>query len=296
MLAHSGRPPKRREAELPDGYLDSELLEALRACDSDTAQERARHLGSAALPTLLAAVRREVDFDDDTESEASGLSLAVYLLDDLKDPRAVKPLCTLLSELVQSDLPVLEDLGYDISQTLQALDEPAIEQYLALYEQLEADPRAGARDDHDWLYEALARSGRRDERIFAVLSKEMRRRPIRMNALLADYGDPRGIDLIVDAMERYSPESVKDNDLVFASTVLYNYKSSLDRLGHELSPELRAKSERAHQAVYLSERPDERSLGPAPPPARLNADQRRRKKTRKNRRKRQRASRKRNRK
>ena len=106
--------------------------------------------------------------------------------------------------------------------------------------------------------------------------------------MLADYGDPQGIELIVDAMERYRPEA--EDDAHLAATILASYRSSLARLGHELSPELRAKCERAHQAAYrdseLDERPDGRSLEPARP----RIDQRKRKKARKNRRKQQRAS------
>lgn len=297
-------PPEESPEESPDVSpdIDFELLAQLRA--GDDAVALALQAGSAGIPTLLAMVGGEAGLDRSDSADLSALAGAIFALGWSGDARAVEPLCAALRER-----PLDPEVGSQVAWALQKLDAPPVDLYLALLdEQTDASQCA-------WLYAALARAGRRDERILGRLLEYLDQRPAEAAELLADYGDRRAIEPLRQALEAYEPDAAESP--FAAAATLHAYDSALDRFDHRLSAQLRAGCDAVYRAACVEDdqkngqkdgqkdgrkggqkneqQGDQVGSGRAAAPVRTRADGRRQKRRRKSKRKQQRASRKRNR-
>lgn len=185
--------------------------------------------GERAVPTLLAMARDEI------EHEGSG-SLwprlhAIDVLGDIKDPATIEPLLELLT-----DGPYLYKMARkQLVATLAAMGEQVLEPALRAHATNEdAEPDVAM---------LLARLGIRDERIFAILLRHLQHDPESGARFLADYGDPRAVERLHEAFDRYRPAEQRG-----AEIVLFSIETALQRLGSDITDEQRHRYQEMEEA------------------------------------------------
>ncbi len=167
---------------------------------------------------------------------------AVSLLAELRAPEAIQPMLAALSRtepgflLYDSLLAGLESLGPQVTP-------PA----------LELLSRTGDPEYRERLLSVLARSGVRDERIFDALCEQLRKGDVVLAAMnLADYGDPRAIEPLKQALDAHVMEP---EDELFSNQTVIELASLIEELGGSLEPAQQARYEQvlAQRARWRAE-------------------------------------------
>jgi hypothetical protein len=148
--------------------------------------------GGAAVAPLLAIFRDESLTEKDDPGEGWAPIHAVGLLADLKDPAAIEPMLDMLEE-TDWDL-IIHDR---IVIRLPDFGRMALEPLLARIDETEDDAR------HSTLCSILSELGVKDERAFQALCDAFESDVILGASSLAQYGDPRGLPMIGDAIEEF---------------------------------------------------------------------------------------------
>jgi hypothetical protein len=171
---------------------------------------------------------------------------AARLLGELEADEAVRPLLGVLGELGRQfdDLsgPRLT-LWEQAGDALTALGRVALEPTLAAYHRSRDELHRGV------LVGVLARMGVRDERIFELLLEQLGEYPDLTVGQLADYGDPRGVEVLrrhlatLDITPGYWPSDDEVGRVVGA----------IQRLGAELTAEEQEALERPRGRSLLTE-------------------------------------------
>lgn len=218
--------------------IDHELVHKLTDAGASIAHEvrdRIVSQGKRAVPTLLAVVRDELGLDH-LESRRPWLH-AVTLLGDIKDPDTIEPL---LEVLVAK--PLFYSEREPLLEALAAMGEPVLEPALRAHAAVVAgavveSPLHPAR----YLATLLARLGARDERVFVILQGELSQNVEHGAQLLADYGDPRAVELLHQAFDRYDRYELGAGEPRRGIEMeLFAIETALSRLGSELSAEQRS--------------------------------------------------------
>ncbi|MGD0678464.1 MAG: SEC-C metal-binding domain-containing protein [Polyangiaceae bacterium] len=160
---------------------------------------------------------------------------AVDLLVDLKATEAIEPLLdalttTTIDDILHSRILIrLPELGAAVVEP--ALATLAAEQELATEHQDED----GADDTIHALCEILAGLGVRDERIFEAIRQVFERETYLGAGMLAEYGDPRALPLIEDAIAAFEPDFTQ----IWTRGDLAGLLEAHELLGGFVGPDLR---------------------------------------------------------
>ena len=151
---------------------------------------------------------------------------AVDLLADAKAAEAARPMLDVLATTDWDD--ILHDR---ILQRLPDLGAPALEPALSLIASTE-----DVELRHD-VCSVVASLGVRDERVFDALSSFFAEAPMSGAIAFAEYGDPRALPLIEDAIEKIPPVG----DALIVASELTELVSAYEDLGGQLPDALQAK-------------------------------------------------------
>jgi hypothetical protein len=171
------------------------------------------------------AIPRLIDILNDVDDGWAPVH-ATDLLIDLKAVEAIEPM---LGVLVETDL---EDVLYNrVVVRLPELGAAVLEPALTFV--------ADNADDEEIVpsvCEVLAKLGVKDERIFHALCDVFEERNELLSAgMLADYGDPRALPLIEDAILRFEPDLTS----LLSRSDLNELLHAHERLGGVLAPDVR---------------------------------------------------------
>jgi hypothetical protein len=195
-------------------------------------RERILNLGEAAVQPLIAVLENEDLALEDSPTGGWPPIHAVDLLVDLGSAAAVKPLLHILqatdwNEILHDRILLrLHELG-------PAVLEPALRD-------AQAARTEGDEDSHDALCAVLAELGVKDERIWVELCSRFERDDDGGALCFGDYGDPRALPLIEQAIRNFE----SDEHGQFALTCLATLVDEHDRFGASLPDDLLERVER----------------------------------------------------
>ena len=152
-------------------------------------------LGASAVPALVELVLDEELGLEDAAGQGWPPIHAVGLLVDLKATEAIEPLLDVVLETT-SDHVIHDRILFRLPELGASVLEPAL-------------ARLADTDDEDArgsLLCLLSELGVRDERIFEALCDAFDDEPGFIAGALATYGDPRALELIEDAIDRFEPD------------------------------------------------------------------------------------------
>jgi hypothetical protein len=182
-------------------------------------------VGDAAVPALLRILEDEAYYACDGPGEGFGCVHAATLLAEIGSPLAVQPF---LRALERTDAL---DMVYDrcvLGLTRVANAQQVLEAY-------ESTTNEGVRRT---LVHVLSELGVRDERIYEILVGWLNKETELAAGCLADYGDPRAIDLLSRAFDAAPVRTARQ---FLANHALVELREAIERLGGELTPEQREK-------------------------------------------------------
>jgi HEAT repeat protein len=197
-------------------------------------------------PDAIAPLRAILDDDRLNEADSPGQGWApihaARLLGELRAEAAIPRLVVLAGE---HPLSIVSESAI---QALRGLGELVVEPALAVATTTDNADLRGT------LADILADTGRKDERIFALLQRTFDEEPELIAGALGNYGDPRAIPILVGFLERYQ---LGDDDSVMADHVIIEVEAALEALGAELTDaqrqtldRMRAVLERRRQAMF----------------------------------------------
>jgi len=191
------------------------------------------HLGDAGVTTLLDILEDETLAQIDSPGEGWAPIHAAALLGDLRAATAVEPM---LRALARTDpLDILHDR---VVSSLPRIGAPVVEPAL----------RAAASADEevlDSVASVLARVGLRDDRILDVLLAQLRRVPS-FAGNLAEYGDPRALPSLLEALDAFA---LDESGNPFANHALIEIRCAIEELGGTLTAEQQLKCQRGQAAA-----------------------------------------------
>jgi hypothetical protein len=194
-------------------------------------RERILAFGPAVIPPLIAVMEDEALFLEEGPGEGWAPIRAAELLGELRATEAIEPMLRRVAT-VDWDTYLHETL----TETLPTFG-PAI-----LYPTLAApgattDSRL--RIDYSGL---LTKLGIRDDRILAALVEDLQHDQVIGAGNLAEYGDPRAVPALSQALDEYKDEDKGDDFM--ANMGLADLVGAIEDLGGKLTPEQQQKVER----------------------------------------------------
>ena len=183
----------------------------------DDLRQEILDLNAAATPALLEILENEELARSASPGEGWAPVHAARLLGELRAADAVQPMLRLLADTDPMD--VLHDR---IILSLPEIGEPVVEPALRAY--------AGS-DDPDFkasVASVLARTGVRDDRIFALLLENLRTAPSHGAGDLAEYGDERAVPYLAGAFDEYD---IVQGDGPFVNQDLVELHAAIEELG-----------------------------------------------------------------
>lgn len=156
---------------------------------------------------------------------------AVWLLTELRAESAIESMLDILAE-TECDTILHEAIIQALPRFGAAVLEPTLHAY--------GDNRYG--ECRDSLASILAALRIRDDRILAVLCEQLALDPELGASDLAEYGDPRALEDLVRAYDRYQ---IIDTDHPFANQPLTEIRAAIEDIGGTLTPAQERKYVRA---------------------------------------------------
>jgi len=211
------------------------------------------HLGDAGVTALLEILEDETLTQIDSPGKGWAPIHAVELLGDLRAATAVEPM---LRALARTDpLDILHDR---VLSSLPKIGAPVVAPALC----------AAASADEETLESVasvLARVGLHDDRILDLLLAQLRRAPA-FAGNLAEYGDPRALPSLLEALDAFE---LDESGNPFANHALIEIRSAIEELGGTLTAEQQLKCRRGQAAAEsfrreLLERLEARADAPPP--------------------------------
>ena len=211
------------------------------------------HLGDAGVTALLEILEDETLTQIDSPGKGWAPIHAAELLGDLRAATAVEPM---LCALARTDpLDILHDR---VLSSLPKIGEPVVAPALC----------AAASADEETLESVasvLARVGLHDDRILDLLLAQLRRAPA-FAGNLAEYGDPRALPSLLEALDAFE---LDESGNPFANHALIEIRSAIEELGGTLTAEQQLKCRRGQAAAEsfrreLLERLEARADAPPP--------------------------------
>ncbi|WP_309892122.1 SEC-C domain-containing protein [Archangium sp.] len=179
--------------------------------------------GSEVVAPLIALLADPSLDDVDAVGEGYAPLHAAQLLGELRAPEAIGPLLEALSRTEPGYL-----LYEDVRCALEGLGSAVVPQAFALLARTE---EPGYRED---LLCVLAHSGVKEERIFEALCEQLRTGDgVPAAANLAEYGDPRAIEPLTQAL---STLELEPPDRPFANQLVIELAGAIEELGGSLEP------------------------------------------------------------
>ncbi len=178
--------------------------------------------GDAAVPELLEIARDRDLLMEGSDGDGWAPIHAVKLLGELGAQEAVPDLLSLLEE---SDCNQIVYSG--CIHALTSIGAASLEPTLAA---------VAANPDHEFVRAAcdvLCRLGVRDDRVFELLVEGLETEPDLFGGYLADYGDPRGLEALLAAVERYEPD--EDPGGFMANQTLVELEDAIRELGGQMT-------------------------------------------------------------
>jgi hypothetical protein len=195
-------------------------------------------LGDAGVTALLEILEDETLAQIDSPGKGWAPIHAAELLGDLRAATAVEPM---LRALARTDpLDILHDR---MLSSLPKIGPPVVEPAL----------RAAASADEETLdsvASVLARVGLRDDRILDLLLAQLRRAP-GFAGNLAEYGDPRALPSLLEALDAFE---LDENGNPFANHALIEIRCAIEELGGTLTAEQQLKCRRGQAAAEFARR------------------------------------------
>jgi len=202
------------------------------------------HLGDAGVAALLEILEDEPLAQIDSPGKGWAPIHAAELLGDLRAATAVEPM---LCALARTDpLDILHDR---VLSSLPKIGAPVVEPALRA---------AVSADDEvlDSVVSVLARVGLRDDRILDLLLAQLRRAPA-FASDLAEYGDPRAIPSLLEALDAFE---LDESGNPFANHALIEIRCAIEELGGTLTAEQQLKCRRGQAAAESVRRELRKSL------------------------------------
>ena len=188
-------------------------------------------MGDAGVTALLEILEDETLAQIDSPGEGWAPIYAAELLGELRAATAVEPM---LRVLAQTDpLDILHDR---LLPSLAKIGAPVVEPAL----------RAAASADKEYsVVSVLSRVGLRDDRILDLLLAQLRRAP-GFAGNLAEYGDPRAIPSLLEALDVFE---LDESGNPFANQALIEIRCAVEELGGTLTAEQQLKCRRGEAAA-----------------------------------------------
>ena len=211
-------------------------------------------LNASAVPSLVEILEDEELLPETAPGEGFAPIHAVELLTAIGATEGVEPI---LRVLVRTHpLSMLRDR---IMSRLGPLGEPVVEPALKAHTETKDSDHQSA------LCSILASTRVRDERIFQLLLRQLIEEPEVGAMNLAEYGDPRALPDLSRAFDRY--EVVVPGNM-FSNHCAIELRAAIEELGGTLTPEQKAKDERAGEPAARFREQIASALGetkPSPP-------------------------------
>lgn len=244
------------QAHLADPAPTARLAALLADCHgelSEAAIAEARSIGADASSAVVAAL---LDAELASPTEDFTPLAAMYLATELRLAGAVP---ALVSCVLRADA---DDLWEEALVALSCIGAPAVEALLAAFEaHFDSDARAN-------LAEALLATEANDERILTAFLRLLDDDTEKGAAKLGQYGDPRALPALVEALDRAELDPLGNRDFLANEDVL-NLAGAIEALGGSLTQGQRAKVQRVlrhRERLFLQAR---RPLVKSPEAAKL---------------------------
>jgi SEC-C motif len=206
------------------------------------------HLGDAGVMALLEILEDEALAQIDSPGEGWAPIHAAALLGNLRAATAVEPMLRALART--GPLDILHDR---VVSSLPRIGAPVVEPALRTAASAEDEVR-------DSVASVLARVGLRDDRILDVLLAQLRRAP-GFAGNLAEYGDPRALPSLIEALDAFE---LNESGNPFANHALIEIRCAIEELGGTLTAEQQLKCRRGQAAAEsVRQRLRERLEAPA---------------------------------
>ncbi len=163
---------------------------------------------------------------------------AAQLLGELRAEEAIEPMLRVLADT--DPLDILHD---QVIQSMLKIGPSVMEP--ALRVAVNAAP-----DLQDTLASILARIGFRDERILEILLNQLRRDPDYAGNL-ANYGDPRAVPHLLEALDQYK---IVEDENPFSNHALVELREAIEELGGSLTAEQQQKCQRGMRQAEVFRR------------------------------------------
>jgi hypothetical protein len=217
---------------------EEELISALRASGEELSRDLRDaiiHAGADIVPELIDVL--ESDEDDAVDGGWAPIH-AVDLLVDLKARDGVEPMLEILGETTS------EHIIHDrILTRLPELGEMVLGPALAFLEDEEEE------EFHESLCCVLSQLGIRNERVFSELCTLAAASPITGAMCLGDYGDPRGLHFVEEAIVHFELDEVPGMGILGLDELVHAYVQLDGELPAELGARVAAlKAEWAERA------------------------------------------------
>ena len=199
----------------------------------DALRDEILRLGDAGVAALVEILEDETLSLEDAPGKGWTPIHAVTLLGDLRAAEAVEPMLRILART--DALDVLHDR---VLPSLPKIGAPVLEPAL----------RAASTADGDVLdsvVSVLSRIGIRDDRILDLLLAQLRRNPD-LAGNLAEYGDPRALPYLFEALDAYK---IVESGNLFANHALVELREAIEELGGTLTDEQQLKCRRGLAAA-----------------------------------------------
>jgi hypothetical protein len=196
------------------------------------------HLGDAAVTALLEILEDETLAQIDSPGKGWAPIHAAELLGDLRAAIAVEPMLRTLA--LTDPLDILHDR---MLSSLPKIGAPVVEPALRA---------AASADDEvlDSVAAVLAKVGLRDDRILDLLLAQLRRAP-GFAGNLAEYGDPRALPSLLEALDAFE---LDESGNPFANHALIEIRCAIEELGGALTAEQQLKCQCGQSAAESSGR------------------------------------------
>lgn len=197
------------------------LIAAGKEALSAAAEQEILSYGAQAIPPLIALLEDRELWMTDAPGQGHAPIVASNLLAELGAEQAIEPMLRALQDSEPMDV-----IYSELLRDLERLGEPAFAPALAAYE------RATDGEYRSSLCSVLAKAGVKDDRVLAILVEQLAKEPVLGAANLAEYGDPRAIPHLSQALDDYE---VSDDDSPFANQAVIELNAAIEELGGELS-------------------------------------------------------------
>ncbi|MGQ0508389.1 MAG: SEC-C metal-binding domain-containing protein [Myxococcaceae bacterium] len=191
-------------------------------------------MGSSAVPALLNLLQDESWAPENAPGAGYVPLHAARLLGDLGDPSAIQPM---ISALVAAD--AMEFVYAILIDSLAQFRGACVEPLLAAYAQTE-NPKSRL-----VLAEVSAKLGVQDERIYEILLHCLQTDLVLGAIWLADYGDPRALSHLSEALDAHEVRAASKYDLL-SNQEVFEIEAAIAALGGALTADQQAKVKLAH--------------------------------------------------